>query len=85
MYVLFYHLHYVFFQFEEPRDIVDDNGDEAKPVENVDLSEEVNGTQEYGDEDGSTLKEIENEYGEEEEEHPVDVSIGKKILKFFTT
>ncbi|KAI9084944.1 hypothetical protein K1719_033117 [Acacia pycnantha] len=87
-------------RFEEPRDIVGDNGDEPepKPAE-VELSEEVNGTHEYGDEDGSAIQEAEvdeNDEGEdefeegeedevEEEDHPGEVSIGKKILKFFTS
>ncbi|XP_028776393.1 protein CROWDED NUCLEI 2 isoform X2 [Neltuma alba] len=85
-------------RFEEPRDIVDDNGDEPKPGE-VELSEEVNGTQDYEDEYGSTIQEAEIEYDDEEDEeegeeedeaeqedhNPGEVSIGKKILKFFTT
>lgn len=81
-------------RFEEPKDIVEDNGDEPKPAE-VELSEEVNGTQEYRDEDGSTIQEAEIDYddeqdededeAEEEEDHPGEISIGKKILKFFTT
>lgn len=93
MHVLFHLLvHCLFLQFEEPRDIVDDNGDGAKPVESVQLSEEVNGSHEYGEEDESTVHEVENEYDDEEdedvddeEEDPSAVSIGKKIFKFFTT
>ncbi|KAF7827872.1 protein CROWDED NUCLEI 3-like isoform X1 [Senna tora] len=75
-------------RFEEPRDIVEDNGDEAKPVQNAELSEEVNDTQEYGygyedyDDDDD---DDDDDGGDEEEEHPGEVSIGKKIFKFFTT
>lgn len=52
---------------------------------------EESGTLEYGDEDGSIVNDVENEdEGEEEdedeeEEDPGEVSIGKKIFKFFTT
>lgn len=104
---MFCFIHHVYLhlsvQFEEPRDIVGDNGDEpepeTKPAE-VELSEEVYGTQEYGEEDGSTIQEAETEYedeeveseegvegvaDEEEENHPGELSIGKKIFKFFTT
>ncbi|XP_061339258.1 protein CROWDED NUCLEI 3 [Gastrolobium bilobum] len=74
-------------RFEVPRDIIDDNGAATNSVDRV----EENGTPEYGDEDGSTIYEVENNNEEEEEEeeegeeHPGEVSIGKKILKFFTT
>ncbi|XWS69829.1 hypothetical protein CRYUN_Cryun04dG0211900 [Craigia yunnanensis] len=65
---------------------VDDNSNAAKSVGSVDLSEEVNGTAENGDEDqsGSTIHEDEDE-DEDEIEHPGEVSIGKKIWTFFTS
>ena len=61
---------------------VDDNGNAAKSVGSVDLSEEVIGTAENGDEDqsGSTIHEDEDEI-----EHPGEVSIGKKIWTFFSS
>jgi hypothetical protein len=53
---------------------------------------EESATLEYGDEDGSIVNDVENEdegedeeEDEEEEEDPGEVSIGKKIFKFFTT
>ncbi|XP_027359977.1 protein CROWDED NUCLEI 3-like [Abrus precatorius] len=66
-------------RFEVPRDIVDDNGAAINSLDRV----EENGTPEYGDEDGSTSHEVENDNEEEEEEG--EVSIGKKIFRFFTT
>ncbi|KAI4357880.1 hypothetical protein L6164_001799 [Bauhinia variegata] len=81
-------------RFEIPNDMVDDNGDAAKSAEQIELSEEVNGTEEQ---DVSIINEVENDYEEEgpeeeeededddEEEHPGEVSIGKKIFKFLIT
>lgn len=82
-------------QFEVPRDVIGDNGAATNSVDRV----EENCSPEYGDEDGSTIHDVENdddecggggdddeeEEEEEEEENPGEVSIGKKILKFFTT
>ncbi|OMP04355.1 hypothetical protein COLO4_09721 [Corchorus olitorius] len=65
---------------------VDDDANVAKSVGNVELSEEVNGSSENGDEDqsGSTMNEDEEDYGDETEQ-PGEVSIGKKIWTFFTS
>ncbi|KAK7309987.1 hypothetical protein RJT34_07164 [Clitoria ternatea] len=73
-------------RFEVPRDIVDDNGGATNSVDCL----EENGTPEHGDEDESTIHEVENDEEEEddddeEEEYPGEVSIGKKIFRFFTT
>ncbi|KAJ4961469.1 hypothetical protein NE237_021379 [Protea cynaroides] len=74
----------------------DDNHGEAKFDENVELSEEVNGTPEgtgkYAEEDGyGSEAGVEDEYGgedgedDEESLQPGEVSIGKKLWHFFTT
>ncbi|CAJ2665799.1 unnamed protein product [Trifolium pratense] len=79
-------------RFEIPRDNIDNNGATTNPVDRV----EESGTLEYGGEDGSIINndveneereedEDEEEDEEEEEEDPGEVSIGKKIFKFFTT
>ncbi|XP_040995639.1 nuclear matrix constituent protein 1-like isoform X1 [Juglans microcarpa x Juglans regia] len=69
-------------RFKTP-EIINDDADVAKLA---DLSEEINGTPEFGNEDesGSTIHEAEDDYGDESE-RPGEVSIGKKIWTFFTT
>lgn len=73
-------------QFKTPSDIDNDDGEVAKSVENAHLSEEVNGTPEYGNEDEnvSTIHEGEDN-SDDESEHPGEASIGRKIWAFFTT
>ncbi|KAF3432587.1 hypothetical protein FNV43_RR27327 [Rhamnella rubrinervis] len=72
-------------RFKTPVNI-EDNADEAKSVENTELSVEVNGVSEYGGEDvnESTIHESDDDC-DDELEHPGEVSVGKKIWTFFTT
>ncbi|KAF3959202.1 hypothetical protein CMV_015969 [Castanea mollissima] len=77
-------------RFKTPSDIDNDDGNVAKSVENAHLSEEVNGTPEYGNEDEnvSTIHEGEDnsdDDDDDESEHPGEASIGRKIWTFFTT
>ncbi|KAJ0095114.1 hypothetical protein Patl1_16527 [Pistacia atlantica] len=75
-------------QFKATEDIVDDNADGQKSIENTELSEEVNGTPEYVDEDenGSTILEDEDDDDDDDgSDHPGEVSIGKKLWNFFTS
>ncbi|KAL5828493.1 hypothetical protein ACOSQ3_017961 [Xanthoceras sorbifolium] len=71
-------------------DIVDDNIEVPKSVENLELREEVNATQVCGDDDnnGSTILEDDDEEEEEDDddfEHRGEASIGKKLWNFFTS
>ncbi|GAV77469.1 hypothetical protein CFOL_v3_20940 [Cephalotus follicularis] len=71
-------------RFGETTDTVGNNADAANPAENIVLSEEVNGTPEHGEDAENRSRSISQE-GEDELEHPGEVSIGKKIWTFFTT
>ena len=74
----------------------DGNADtSSKPVDNMVLSEEVNGTPKEGTgEDGNSEcrtvfngedGEDDSDGDDEESEHPGEVSVGKKLWKFITT
>ncbi|TXG56777.1 hypothetical protein EZV62_018090 [Acer yangbiense] len=69
-------------------DIVDDNAEAPKSDEKLELSEEVNATQECGDDDDNGSPILEDDEEEEEDddfEHPGEASIGKKLWNFFTS
>lgn len=88
-------------QFKEIAKVVDDTGDGETLVEQMELSEEVNHTLEYHDEDenGSTLPEVDedddedddndddndNDDDDDDDDGDGEVSIGKKLWKFLTT
>lgn len=88
-------------RFKEIAKVVDDTGDGETLVEQMELSEEVNHTLEYHDEDenGSTLPEVDedddedddndddndNDDDDDDDDGDGEVSIGKKLWKFLTT
>ncbi|XP_057462621.1 nuclear matrix constituent protein 1-like [Actinidia eriantha] len=83
-------------QFETAAGAEDGNADtSSKPVDNMVLSEEVNGIPEEGmGEDGNSEcrtvsngedDEDDSDGDDEESEHPGEVSVGKKLWKFITT
>ncbi|XP_057488191.1 nuclear matrix constituent protein 1-like [Actinidia eriantha] len=85
-----------FLQFETAAGAEDGNADtSSKPVDNIVLSEEVNGILEDGTrEDGNSEcrsvsngedDEDDSDGDDEESEHPGEVSVGKKLWKFITT
>ncbi|GFY84823.1 little nuclei1 [Actinidia rufa] len=85
-----------FLQFETAAGAEDGNADtSSKPVDNIVLSEEVNGVLEDGTrEDGNSEcrsvsngedDEDDSDGDDEESEHPGEVSVGKKLWKFITT
>lgn len=74
-------------QFKSTTDTVDENADAPKSIENTVLSEEVNGTSEYVDEDESGSRVLEDEEDDDDDDsyHPGEASIGKKLWNFFTS
>lgn len=72
-------------QFKSTEDIVDDNADGQKSIENTELSEEVNETAEFVEEDENGSTALEDEDDDDDSDHPGEVSIGKKLWKFFTS
>ncbi|KAL0424802.1 UNVERIFIED_CONTAM: protein CROWDED NUCLEI 1 [Sesamum radiatum] len=69
---------------------IDENADAAKSMEYVDLSEEVNGTPEYNDDEhDSTLhiveEDDENDDDDDGDENPGEASISRKLWTFFTS
>ncbi|PIN25939.1 hypothetical protein CDL12_01353 [Handroanthus impetiginosus] len=63
------------------------SADAGKSTQNVDLSEEVNGTPEYNDADehDSTLHGDEEDDANEDDENPSEASMTRKIWTFFTS
>lgn len=75
-----------FMQFKSTTNIVDENADAPKSIENTVLSEEVNGTSEYVDEDENGGRVLEDEEDDDDDsDHPGETSIGKKLWNFFTS
>lgn len=74
-------------RFKSTTDTVDENADAPKSIENTVLSEEVNGTSEYVDEDESGSQVLEDEEDDDDDDsyHPGEASIGKKLWNFFTS
>lgn len=73
-------------RFKSTTNIVDENADAPKSIENTVLSEEVNGTSEYVDEDENGSRVLEDEEDDDDDsDHPGEASIGKKLWNFFTS
>lgn len=73
-------------RFKSTTNIVDENADAPKSIENTVLSEEVNGTSEYVDEDENGGRVLEDEEDDDDDsDHPGEASIGKKLWNFFTS
>ncbi|KAL0380718.1 UNVERIFIED_CONTAM: hypothetical protein Sangu_0136100 [Sesamum angustifolium] len=75
-------------QFQTSEANIDENADAAKSMEYVDLSEEVNGTPEYNDDEhDSTLHIVEEDDDDDDDgdENPGEASISRKLWTFFTS